>query len=208
MNLKIKICGMQQSENIKDVATFQPDYMGFIFYPKSPRFAGGLDPEVVAAIPTSICKVGVFVNENIENILATAFKYQLNAIQLHGNESPETCAKLRDTKLIVIKALSIASETDLEAASKYQENVDLLLFDTKTPLYGGSGQQYDWTILEKYHGYVPFFLSGGIGSNDTTRILHFHHPLLYGVDINSRFETRTGEKNIAALTAFMNDLNH
>jgi phosphoribosylanthranilate isomerase len=208
MTPKIKICGMQQPENIKAVAAFHPDYMGFIFYPKSPRFAGYLDPAIVKLLPNTICKVGVFVNENTENILATAFKYHLNAIQLHGEESPAICEAIRKEGLEVIKAFSVATSADLQATALYQYSCDFLLFDTKTPLFGGSGQQYNWNILQSYNGRVPFFLSGGIGAEDITRLLAFHHPLFHAVDVNSRFETSPGKKDVIALTHFINELKH
>ncbi len=208
MTTKIKICGMQQPENIKAVAALHPDYMGFIFYPKSPRFAGNLDPAIVKLLPNTICKVGVFVNESTENILATAFKYHLNAIQLHGEESPAICEAIRKEGLEVIKAFSVATTADLQATSLYQHACDFLLFDTKTPLFGGSGQQYNWEILQSYNGRVPFFLSGGIGAEDITRLVAFHHPLLHAVDVNSRFETSPGKKDVMALTHFINELKH
>ncbi len=208
MTPKIKICGMQQPENINAVAAFHPDYMGFIFYQQSPRFAGNLDPAIVKLLPNTICKVGVFVNENPENILAMAFKYHLNAIQLHGDESPNMCEAIRKEGLQVIKAFRVATTTDMQAVGLYQHACDFLLFDTKTPLFGGSGQKYNWNILQSYNGRVPFFLSGGIGAEDITRLLAFHHPLLHAVDVNSRFETSPGKKDVIALTHFINELKH
>jgi phosphoribosylanthranilate isomerase len=208
MTLKIKICGMKQPENIKAVAAFHPDYMGFIFYPQSPRFAGNLDPAIVKQLPNTICKVGVFVNESTENILATAFKYHLNAIQLHGEESPDICETIRKEGLEVIKAFRVATTADLQATALYQQVCNFMLFDTKTPLFGGSGQQYNWNILQSYIGNVPFFLSGGIGAEDIQRLLAFNHPLLHAVDVNSRFETKPGEKNVMGLTHFINELKH
>ncbi len=208
MTPKIKICGMQQPENIRAVAAFHPDYMGFIFYQKSPRFVGNLDPAIVKLLPNTICKVGVFVNESTENILATAFKYHLNAIQLHGDESPNMCEAIRKEGLEVIKAFRVATTADLQATGLYQHACDFLLFDTKTPLFGGSGQKYNWNVLQSYNGRIPFFLSGGIGASDITRLLAFHHPLLHAVDVNSRFETSPGEKDVMALTHFINELKH
>lgn len=208
MDLKIKICGMKQPENIRATAAIHPDYMGFIFYPKSPRFVGNLDPTIVKQLPNTICKVGVFVNESIENMLKMAFKYHLNAIQLHGEELPATCETLRKEGLEVIKAFNIATTTDLQHADLYQTGCDYLLFDAKTPFFGGSGKKYSWEILQSYTGRVPFFLSGGIGLDDIARIQKFHHPLWYGVDVNSRFETSPGEKNVKELNDFINQLKH
>jgi len=201
----IKICGMKDPENIRAVAALNPDYMGFIFYSKSPRYAGALDPEVVGALSDTICKVGVFVNEPTSNVLAIATQYQLNAIQLHGNETPEECMALQKAGLKVIKALSVANVDDLTKADAYQTCCDYLLFDTKTPLYGGSGQQYDWTILNHYQGQLPFFLSGGIGLEDAERVCNFFHPKLHAIDVNSRFETAPGLKNTSALEFFIKE---
>ncbi|MGC9151946.1 MAG: phosphoribosylanthranilate isomerase [Microbacter sp.] len=199
---------MKYPGNIREVAAIHPDYMGFIFYPKSPRFVGDLDPTVVKQLPNTICKVGVFVNETIDNMLATAFKYHLNAIQLHGEEPPTTCETLRKEGLEIIKAFSIATTNDLNNTSLYQKGCDFLLFDTKTSLFGGSGKKYPWKILQSYTGRVPFFLSGGIGANDIARLQAFHHPLLHAVDVNSRFETAPGQKEVKALNDFINQLKY
>jgi phosphoribosylanthranilate isomerase len=202
----IKVCGMKDPDNIRAVASLNPDYMGFIFYGKSPRYAGNLDPVVVSQLPEKICKAGVFVNETTENILAIAKRYHLNAIQLHGNETVDNCEALRKTGLTVIKAFSVASVNDLKAGDAYQKSCDYLLFDTKTSLYGGSGQQYDWAILSGYHGQLPFFLSGGISIDDAAAILQIRHPKLAGVDLNSKFEIHPGLKDVEILKKFMNRL--
>jgi phosphoribosylanthranilate isomerase len=208
MNLKIKICGMKYVENIRATAAIHPDYMGFIFYPPSPRYVDDLDPAVVKQLPNTICKVGVFVNESIETMIETTFKYHLNAVQLHGDESPSICETLRKEGLQVIKAFRIATTSDLQAAALYQNTCDFLLFDTKTVLFGGSGKKYPWNILQSYTGHVPFFLSGGIGTDDMGRLQTFHHPLLYAVDVNSRFETSPGQKDVSALNHFINQLKN
>lgn len=197
---------MKDPENIREVVALQPDYMGFIFYSKSPRFVGELDPEIIKQIPESICKVGVFVNENAFNIFRIVQTYGLNAVQLHGKENPATCRILRRKRLKVIKVLSISDADDLLVAEDYQKCCDYLLFDTKTPLHGGSGQQYDWNILNNYTGRVPFFLSGGIGPEDAKRIKDFEHPKLQAIDINSRFETEPGTKDVKTLETFLNKL--
>lgn len=197
---------MKIPENIQEISLLQPDYMGFIFFAKSPRFAGNLDPEILKQIPESICKVGVFVNENALNIFRIVQTYGLNAVQLHGKENPATCRILRRKRLKVIKALSISEADDLLVAADYQTCCDYLLFDTKTPLHGGSGQQYDWDILNNYTGRVPFFLSGGIGPDDAERIAALSHPMLKAIDINSRFETEPGRKDTKILAAFLNKI--
>lgn len=195
---------MKIPENITTVAALQPDYMGFIFYSKSPRFAGNLNFEVIKNLPAEICPVGVFVNTPIDIILQTTHRYGLRTVQLHGNETPTSCKILQDNNLFVIKAISISDASDLDLANDYQSCCDYLLFDTKTPLRGGSGKQYDWNILQNYMGDRPFFLSGGIGSEDAERILSFVHPKLKAIDINSRFETEPGVKNTETLKTFLN----
>jgi len=206
MDILIKVCGMKDPENIRDIISLHPDYMGFIFYPKSQRFIGELNPETLKQIPESICKVGVFVNENALNIFRIVQTYGLNAVQLHGKENPATCRILRRKRLKVIKALSISEANDLLVAEDYQTCCDYLLFDTKTPLHGGSGQQFDWSILSSYTGRVPFFLSGGIGPDDAERITKLSHPRLKAIDINSRFETEPGRKDTKTLAAFLNKI--
>jgi phosphoribosylanthranilate isomerase len=206
MPLAIKICGMKDPANIQLVAELSPDFMGFIFYQKSPRFAGDLDPKWIQNLPSTICKTGVFVNETEDTIRSIVERYQLNAIQLHGNESPADCSLLQQQGLKVIKALSIATAEDFRVTERYYESCDYLLFDTKTPLYGGSGLQYDWSLLDHYTGILPFFLSGGISPDDAERIRSFSHPKLYAIDLNSRFESESGVKNEETLKQFINEL--
>ncbi|MDR0815069.1 MAG: phosphoribosylanthranilate isomerase [Bacteroidales bacterium] len=201
--MKLKICGMRYPENIAEIAALRPNYLGFIFYGKSPRYAGDLAPEIVQTLPSDILKVGVFVNAPEKIIAETVAKYQLDLIQLHGNESPETCLALRKIRL-VIKAVSVAAANDVaHAAAIYQNAVDYFLFDTKTPLFGGSGAQFDWSALTAYTGNTPFFLSGGIGADDAEHLKTLHHPQLHAIDVNSRFETTPGRKEATELREFM-----
>jgi phosphoribosylanthranilate isomerase len=204
--MKIKVCGMKIPENIRKLSLLQPDYMGFIFYKNSKRFVGDLDPEILSAIPNRIKKVGVFVNEKSDEIERTVHLYNLQAIQLHGDETPETCEYFRKKGQEVIKAIRISTKEDLLKSEEYVDSCDYLLFDTKTPLYGGSGKQYDWEILKDYGNRIPFFLSGGIGPDDLSRILSFHHPFLSGIDLNSKFEREDFQKNIPQLNNFINQL--
>lgn len=194
---------MKQSANIKEIALLQPDFMGFIFYPKSPRYAKELDIDAMKSIPEAIRKTGVFVNETIETILNTGEKYQLNAIQLHGCELPEMCKSIQDKGYICLKAFPIERENDLENTCEYEAVVDYFLFDTKTNAYGGSGEKFDWEIINHYRGKKPFFISGGIGVEDIERIKSIRHPLLYGIDINSRFESSPGMKNREQVKQFI-----
>jgi len=201
--MKIKICGMKFPENIKSVAALQPDLMGFIFYPKSPRYAEPLDMETLQTLPTSMKKIGVFVNEDLERILTLVFKYKLDGVQLHGIENAEICQKLKAAGLIVIKAFSIAEAYNFRVTKAYEGVCDYFLFDTKTDAYGGSGVKFNWEILNDYSGETSFLLSGGITSDDVEAILKIKHPKFVGIDLNSKFELKPGEKNIELLRGFL-----
>jgi phosphoribosylanthranilate isomerase len=196
--MKIKVCGLKDSENIKAVSAFYPDYMGFIFYGKSPRFINDVPFEQLNNIPASIFKTAVFVNESAERISELIDKYSFNAIQLHGNESPEFC-NLFKNKVKVIKAFGLNSSFNFEQLKAYKNKVDFFLFDTKTDIHGGSGKTFDWSILNKYSLDIPFFLSGGLSLDNLEEVKNISHPQFYGVDLNSKFETEPGIKNIEKL---------
>jgi phosphoribosylanthranilate isomerase len=203
--MKIKVCGMKEPENIRRLAKLSIDFMGLIFYPKSPRYAGNLLPDTLSVLPDNIKKVGVFVNEQPEAVLAHIEKYKLDYVQLHGDESIETCRAIRK-RCPVIKAFSISEAVDLEKTADYQDVCDFVLFDTKTPQYGGSGKQFDWSILNAYKGQLPFFLSGGISADNVEEIQKIAHPLLYGIDLNSKFETSPGMKDTERLEGFISTI--
>ena len=196
--MKIKVCGLKHPENIEAVTALQPDYVGFIFYGKSPRYMAGLSVDVLKNIPATIKKTGVFVNESAENITSLITEYGFDVIQLHGDESPEFCAGFKG-KVTVIKAFGINEDFDFEQLKDYANNVDLFLFDTKAKEYGGSGKTFNWNILDNYKLDVPFFLSGGIGPENIAEVKNITHPQFYGVDLNSRFEIEPGLKNIEKL---------
>ena len=191
--MKIKICGMREPDNIRQVTNLHPDYMGFIFWSGSPRNACQLDPAALATVPQTIRRVGVFVNETEEQVIRTAQRYRLDLVQLHGHESPEACRRINQI-VPVIKALSVATRADIEQTQRYQECCSILLLDTKTSTYGGSGQQFDWSLLEHYTGRLPFLLSGGIGPQDAERLLSLSHHALLGFYLNRRFESAPGHK--------------
>ncbi|GHT47810.1 N-(5'-phosphoribosyl)anthranilate isomerase [Bacteroidia bacterium] len=201
--LKIKVCGMRSGYSIVEVSQLPIDFMGFIFYEKSPRYDKDLNVWAVAQIPKSIQKVGVFVNAAKDTILEAAEKFDLQLVQLHGNESPEFCNALNKD---IIKAFSIASEADFARCSEYESVCKYFLFDTKTPQYGGSGKKFDWQILSAYEGKTPFFLSGGIAPEDAEAIKQLNFPQLCAVDLNSRFETEPGFKDVEALKGFIQGL--
>jgi len=205
--MRIKVCGMTNPENIREVAALKPNYLGFIFYPKSPRCViGKLTPESMNDIPSNIWRTGVFVNETEEKILEISEQYGLKAIQLHGDESPELCTALCFAGKSIIKAFCVDKDFDFAPLEAYLDVVDFFLFDTKTEAYGGSGKKFDWSVLERYPFKKPFFLSGGIGPDDAEEILAFQHPKCYGIDLNSKFETAPGMKDAQALKRFLGKL--
>jgi len=193
---------MKFPENIKAVAALKPDMMGFIFYPKSPRYAEPLDAAALNALPSSIKKIGVFVNESLENILTIAYKYQLDGVQLHGVELVKMCAELKKVGYIVIKAFPIATAYNFKVTKDYEGACDYFLFDTKTEAYGGSGLKFNWAMLDEYKGETPFILSGGIAADDAKALLKIEHPRFAGIDLNSKFEVSPGLKDVEKLNLF------
>lgn len=198
----IKVCGMRQPENIRQVAAAGADWMGFIFYTRSPRFAGAISSDEIL-LAGKATRVGVFVDASPEYMLETGNRYKLGYLQLHGNESPEVCHTLQKRGYGVIKAFAVEAEEDLIATASYEGRADYFLFDTRCNGYGGSGKQFDWSVLAAYKGDTPFLLSGGIGPDSLEAIRHFRHPLLAGIDLNSGFETAPGVKDASKLKEFM-----
>lgn len=194
----VKVCGMRDSENIRAIEQTKADLMGFIFHPKSPRFVASL-PEYM---PKKQKRVGVFVNASLEQILAKAQKFSLEYIQLHGDEPPAFCSELKNRGLKVIPAQRIANTDDIIRAESYNM-ADLMIFDTKTELYGGSGKKFNWQLLENYKGCVPFLLSGGIRSDTFEEIKAFFHPQFAGIDLNSGFEISPALKDVGKLNNFI-----
>ena len=280
----IKVCGMRDAQNIREMAALGVNLIGLIFYPKSPRYIesissdAGIIPDyssLNSLTPKPLSKgegsdmldkqlkaeetegearnkqieseqlkstqskapfnkvttplsfgegqggeaaipkfVGVFVNDMPQNIITAVYNYHLSYVQLHGDESPVMIDNLRRTlvpdivpQIKIIKAISVSSAEDLKCCEQYEGHVDLFLFDTKYKGYGGSGQKYDWSVLEAYTGQTPFLLSGGIGPDDADRLRDFHHPQCIGIDLNSKFETAPGMKDINLLQNFLHQLN-
>jgi phosphoribosylanthranilate isomerase len=210
LKMKIKVCGMRDAENISELIKLEPDYMGFIFYKKSKRFVTNF-PEV--KIPSKIKKVGVFVNETIDDVIEIVEKHQFEAVQLHGNESPEYCEELkvlliRDVE--ILKAFSVDDDFDFSNTEAYQKACNYFLFDTKGKDYGGNGVKFNWQVLDNYKGETPFLLSGGISKNDSKAILSFlrrqESKKCIGVDINSGFEIEPALKNIEDIKEFKQNL--
>ncbi|MBQ6405536.1 MAG: phosphoribosylanthranilate isomerase [Prevotella sp.] len=201
----IKVCGMRDADNIREVEKLGIDWMGFIFWPKSSRYVS----ERPAYLPQKCKRVGVFVNATIDDIRQHIADYSLDIVQLHGHESTDSIRSLRSLcgdVISIIKAFNIATKEDLNATTPYAGLVDYFLFDTKGPSVGGNGEKFDWSVLEAYNGDTPFLLSGGIGPDDAERILDYHHPKCIGIDLNSRFEIEPGIKDITKLKTFLNDV--
>lgn len=215
----VKVCGMRDAENIREVEALGKEFsilssqfsiymMGFIFWPRSSRYVS----ERPAYLPQKAKRVGVFVDEEIEQVRHIAEEFALDIIQLHGTESPEYIRALHaafsaDARSAaipsVIKAFNIATKEDFEATKPYEGIADYFLFDTKGKCVGGNGEKFDWSVLADYVGETPFLLSGGIGPADAARIKAFHHPRCIGIDLNSRFECSPGVKDIQKLSTFL-----
>ncbi|MBL3658684.1 phosphoribosylanthranilate isomerase [Fulvivirga sediminis] len=196
-DIKLKVCGLR--DNIDEVIALKPDYVGFIFYDKSPRFVGDLDPRVLHDIPNTIKKIGVFVNEDIEEVLHKVKTYRLDLVQLHGYETVEYCAKLKEEGVQVIKVFSGNNDLDWMEFKVYEEVVDFFLFDTRTDKYGGSGKSFDWSRLEKVHLSKPVFISGGVNLDNIEKVSDIQEVHIHAVDVNSKFEISPGLKNINLL---------
>ena len=219
---------MRDGENIRQVAELGIDWIGMIFWDKSPRNVtmiptyAGIIPDrgsLTTPFPSESKEglepkyVGVFVDEMPQSIITRVVNYKLDLIQLHGHETPTMIRNLRRTLdpdirpgVKFIKAISVGSRDDIAAYSDYESCVDYFLFDTKCKTVGGSGEQFDWSVLDAYDGDVPFLLSGGIGPDDAERVRNFHHPKCIGIDLNSRFETEPALKDIQKLKSFLEQL--
>lgn len=196
--LKLKVCGMREKKNLQGLIELEPDFIGFIFYPKSPRYVGKLSKDLLHNVPDSIHKVGVFVNEPLASVLDIADSYNLNYIQLHGDEDESYASMLKDRGLKIIKAFQVKEDIPPQALN-YQEVADYFLFDTASEKYGGSGRQFNWDILEDYALSVPFLLSGGIRLEHIDRIKQMTIPMLRGIDVNSGFELSPALKDLDQL---------
>lgn len=203
----IKVCGLREPDNISRVAAIQGiDLIGMIFYARSPRFVDSAATAATVASLTDKKTVGVFVNEATEEVVMKCAEYQLDYIQLHGNETPDylrLLSKRIPPAVRLIKAFSIHSADDLELTSGFEGLCEYFLFDTPSVGYGGSGHSFDWDILQYYNGLTPFLLSGGIAPDSTESLANFQHHMLAGLDLNSRFELQPGLKNVSLLTEFV-----
>lgn len=207
---------MRDADNIRDISALGVDMIGLIFYPPSPRYVqqfssgAGIIPDYAPDMGKTPLRVGVFVDDMPQNIVTRVYNYKLDYIQLHGNEPRETLENLRATidpdikpKIKIIKAISVSSAEDIKKYKEYVGAADLFLFDTKCKTVGGSGELFDWQVLQAYDGDVPFLLSGGIGPDDAERIKNFHHPKCIGIDLNSKFEIEPALKEVEKLKQFL-----
>jgi len=201
-DIAIKICGMRDRENILEVASLGPQYLGFIFYPRSPRFVGD-DFRIPFKLPMSIKRVGVFVNAPNSEIQQKATSIGLDFIQLHGNESPEQCAELKAAELGVIKVFSVDKNFKFDVTTPYKKVVDYFLFDTKGKHYGGNATTFDWSILKKYDQQIPFFLSGGLSPENVSSLGDVLKMNLHALDLNSGVEVSPGLKNVEKIESII-----
>lgn len=203
--MKLKVCGMRETENLRDLIALKPDYIGFIFYAPSPRFVEEL-PDV--EIPDGIQQVGVFVNAEIDYIEEKAKQFKLDLIQLHGDENPEFCKKLKDKGFTIIKAFGINDRFEFSITEHYKSVCDYFLFDTKGKQPGGNGVKFNWSLLNKYDNALPFFLSGGIDLNNTAflKSLSKEKFNLHAIDVNSRFEISPALKDIDKVARLQEEL--
>lgn len=210
---------MRDADNIRDISALGVDMIGLIFYPPSPRYVqqfssgAGIIPDYAPDMGKTPLRVGVFVDDMPQNIVTRVYNYKLDYIQLYGNEPRETLENLRATidpdikpKIKIIKAISVSSAEDIKKYKEYVGAADLFLFDTKCKTVGGSGEQFDWQVLEQYDGKTPFLLSGGIGPDDAERVKSFHHPQCIGIDLNSKFEIEPALKDVEKLKDFLEKL--
>jgi len=195
---------MREPDNIAALSALQPDYMGFIFWAPSSRYVS----EATPVLDKSIKKTGVFVDASVDYIQSSISTHQLQAIQLHGEETPSYCQLVQGFGVEVIKAFSVKDAFDFSMLEAYENSCDFFLFDTKGALPGGNGYTFDWSLLKEYPSQKPFFLSGGIGLENTQGIkelLNTDLPL-YAIDVNSKFELAPGLKKIKDITQFKNKL--
>lgn len=200
----IKVCGMRDPENIRAVEKLGVQWMGFIFYPRSPRFV----KHIPSYLPSEAKRVGVFVNATLEDIKRQAKAFQLDLIQLHGDESVAFCKCLSEMGFHLIKAFALKTAHDTEATRAYAPFCDFFLFDTPSSVYGGTGLTFDWSLLDAYKGKTPFLLSGGLGLEQAQELQKITHPKFVGIDLNSRFESSPGYKDTKQLQSFLTILNY
>ena len=205
--LLVKVCGMREAASLTAVADLEPDFLGFIFAPSSPRYVGEvLTPDLVRGLPDRVQRVGVFVNEATAQVLVTAGRFGLSFVQLHGHEAPAQCAELQAAGLRVIKAFGVGEDFDFDALGPYVPHCDYFLFDAQGPAPGGNGRVFDWRVLENYPWPVPYLLAGGLRPEHAAVVRNLQLPGLVGIDLNSGLEIAPGVKDPARVAVFLDGL--
>lgn len=204
---KLKVCGLTKLDQIQELISLDVDFMGFIFYKKSPRYAlNHLSLKEIGEVP-HFKKVGVFVNESIKGIVEIITEAQINIIQLHGNEDDKFIWQLRKfigENIKIIKVIRIGNQTsdELQKTINHQPStINYLLFDTDSKAFGGTGQTFDWNILNNIDIPIPYFLSGGISLENVHQLSNINHQPMV-LDINSKFETEPGIKYLKRIKIF------
>ena len=197
---------MHDPNNIREVGKVLPDYMGFIFYPPSPRFVGS-DFSIPSDLPSSIKGVGVFVNESAINVLDIAIRHDLQYVQLHGSETIELCSEIKSTGIKVIKVFSVGEDFHFSVVEPYKSVVDHFMFDTRGLFFGGNAKTFNWKILDNYTLDIQFFLSGGISPENAENISQIKNKYLHAIDINSGVELQPGVKDVLKIRQLLNNLN-
>jgi phosphoribosylanthranilate isomerase len=205
--MDLKVCGLRESGNIAAILDLHPEWIGFIFVPSSPRYYGDAADAADIITIAGAKKIGVFVNQDTSDILDLHKKYRLDMVQLHGDEAPDTCRYLKEKGLAIIKAFRVNEEFDFSTVSAYTPYIDLILFDTSGNLQGGNGITFDWSVLGEHRFHKLFLLSGGIGPESLEALKNFTHPDMIGVDVNSRFETSPGVKDVEKLKLFKQQIS-
>lgn len=204
--IRLKVCGMTKIDQLKQLEEFGVDFAGLIFYDRSPRCVTrfGLTPDILKKEKLGINRVGVFVNESIDNVLRIVDDWKLHMVQLHGVESPRYCEQISN-HITTIKAFRIGQDDNVSYKTfPYVENTDLFLFDTKAKAYGGTGEKFEWSLLKQQPLSKAYFLSGGIGPDDVGKIKEFcsSERKLFSLDVNSVFEVSPGIKDMSKVKLF------
>jgi phosphoribosylanthranilate isomerase len=200
--MKLKVCGLKYSDNIRQIAELNPDYMGFIFYEGSKRFVG--EDFVMPEISTEIKRSGVFVNAPEDYILALVKKHKLNLVQLHGDERPEFCAQIAK-HVDVVKSFGVDENFDLKILDDYKAHCSFFLFDNKAESFGGRAKPFNWELLKDYDNSVPFFIAGGMDLEKFRKVEALKLNV-YGIDVNSRMEIKPGYKDIIKIIQIKNNI--
>lgn len=205
--MRVKVCGMTQPEQVTQLADMGVSFAGFIFYPKSPRYVFKHMTTTQIRKENNINKVGVFVNASIEEVLHMVDECRLHLVQLHGDENPKYCEKIADY-VSVVKAFRLSDNDSVEWMIRpYMDCCDMFMFDTMGAGYGGTGKKFDWSVLQGTEVGKPFFLSGGIEPGDEAKLREFQQEpaakALFAVDINSKFETSPGYKDMDLVRGFV-----